>query len=213
MAAGSGEAFAESGAPPPAVVDVVPAAVDGVAAAVAETPRADAADTVEVVLFDENHPETRKVRIGRDGSVDDATRQLIEHLFRCKRTDRNRSIDQGLLAKLAAVAAQYPGQTIEFVSAYRATERHTSRHYQGRALDFRIKGVPMADVRDYVWGHLKHLGLGWYPDGGFIHMDHREDDKDIAWTSTNGSNHYHPTWSKRVQRGESLRVRESRVGL
>ena len=181
--------------------------------AVAESERQAASGMVAVTLYDENHPETKVVYIGRDGTVDDETRKELQRLFRCKRTDRQKKVDKGMLAMLADVAARYPGRTIEFVSGYRATDRHSSRHWQGRALDFRIKGVKMTEVRDYIWATHTQLGLGWYPEDGFVHMDHREDDADIAWTATNHTNHYHPSWSKRVRRGEQLKLREDRVGL
>ncbi len=187
--------------------------VEAATLAVADSKHRAESDMVEVVLFDQNHPETRTLRIGRDGTVDKETRKEIERLFRCKRTARHRPIDKGLLAMLADVAAHYPGHTIELVSGYRAAERHTSRHYQGRAIDFRIRGVAMPAVRDYVWSTHTQLGLGWYPVEGFVHMDHRVDDKDIAWTETRGVNHYHPSWSKRVRRGEQLKLREQRVGI
>src|SRR3954464_9399630 len=116
---------APAAAPPTTVVA-------GVSQAIAQSERQTASETVEVVLYDENHPETHVVHIGRDGVVDDATRQELERLFRCKRTERHRPVDKGLLAMLADVADHYPGHTIDFVSAFRATDRHSSRHYQGR---------------------------------------------------------------------------------
>lgn len=198
----------------PAETAKAPASVvEAAQLALTASERKAASDMVEVVLYDENHPETLTIRIGRDGTVDDATRKELQRLFRCKRTGRQRPADKGMLAMLADVASQYPGQTIELVSGFRATDRHTSRHWQGRAIDFRIKGARMTEVRDYIWATHTSVGLGWYPENGFVHMDHREDGGDIAWTETGGVNHYHPSWSQRVRRGEALKQREQRVGL
>ncbi len=199
----------------PTTTPVVAATVVEVAsaAAVGITQRAADDATVAVPLFDVNHRETRIFRIGRDGTVDDATRQDIERVFRCKRTEHQHQIDSGSLAMLADVSARWPGQTIELVSAYRRTDRRTSRHRQARAIDFRIQGVKMAEVRDYVWSSNTELGLGWYPEQNFIHMDHRPGDADYAWTQVKGRERGGPSWSKRVRRNEVLRVPGSRVGL
>ena len=171
-----------------------------------------AQQVIDVPLFDINHQESRTVRIGLDGTVDDATRTTLERLFRCKRTQRHHAIDDGLLIMLADVAAHYPGKTIEYVSAFRAGDRHTSRHWQGRALDFRIPGVVTTEIRDYVWTHHSRLGLGWYPEGDFIHMDHRPGDADYAWTHTGGRDRGNPGWAAALRVGKHHSKRVDRVG-
>ncbi len=168
--------------------------------------------TIDVVLFDINHQETRTVRIGLDGQVDAEARTTLERLFRCKRTDRRHEVDPGLLVMLADVSARYPGKTIEYVSAFRAKERHTSRHRQGRALDFRIPGVDTTEIRDYVWTHHSKLGLGWYPHGDFIHMDYRPGDADYAWTHKGGHDRGNPSWAAALRAGKHRTKRVDRVG-
>lgn len=167
------------------------AAREQAAAAVIVTTR------VEVALFDENQKEAAKVWIGRDGSVDPATAKEIKRLFKCRRSGRERKIDQGALALLADVAAQFPGKTIEYVSVYRgnADESRTSPHRHGRAIDFRIRGVKPQEIRDYLWRTFRGVGIGWYPEESFIHMDHRPGEKDISWTFIKGENLYNPGWA------------------
>jgi uncharacterized protein YcbK (DUF882 family) len=162
------------------------------------------ADKVEVTIFDVNHPSTHTLRIGKDGAVDGATKDALERLFRCKRTKREHAIDRGLLVMLADVGARYPGKTIEYVSAFRAKDARTSRHRQGRAFDFRIPGVPITEVRDYVWTHHREVGVGWYPNSGFIHMDHRPGDKDYAWTEINGNEYGNPAWAAKARRADTV---------
>src|SRR5688500_18542991 len=86
------------------------------------------ADTtpVEVTLFDVNHKESVTVTIGADGAIDAATREALQHAFRCKRTGRERKMDKGMLAMVAAVGKCWPGKTISYVSAYRA-HKHESK--------------------------------------------------------------------------------------
>jgi uncharacterized protein YcbK (DUF882 family) len=194
--------------PPPATV------VDAAELATLEMNRRATEDaTVPVTVYDVNHRVTKTFYIGRDGSVDDATKKEIETMFRCKRTERKHTIDQGSLEMFADVAARYPGHTFELVSAYRRVDSRTSRHRQARAIDFRIQGVKMTEVRDYIWATHTELGLGWYPESNFIHMDHRPGDRDYAWTQVKGKERGGPSWSKRVRRNEQLRVPGNRVGI
>ncbi len=160
-----------------------------------------ASELVEVLLYDENAREEATLYLRRDGSADEATLAEARRLFRCRRSHKDKDIARGTLAMLADVAARYPGKRIEYVSAYRATrdESKTSPHRGGRAIDFRVRGVSVIEVRDYLWTTFREVGIGWYPKEQYIHMDHRPGDKDIAWTFINGSNVYHPSWSDRAR--------------
>lgn len=192
-------------APPKAVLDATVAASH-------QDPAAPTEDQpVEVTLFDVNHQEQRTVVIGRDGKVDAETRTTLERMFRCKRTQRRHEVDTGLLVMLADVSAHYPGQTIEYISAFRAVDGHTSRHRQGRALDFRIPGVDTIELRDYLWTHHSRLGLGWYPEGDFVHMDHR-DDPDYAWTHIGNHDRGNPGWAAELRKPKHADRRVNRVG-
>lgn len=163
---------------------------------------------VEVRLFDENRQLHATVGIHRDGSTDAATAAQVKHLFRCRMTNRERPIAKQTLAMLADVAERYEGKTIEFVSAYRVQkgESATSPHRDARALDFRIRGVSLPALRDYLWRTYTDVGIGWYPSEQFIHMDTRPTLHDTAWTFLNGENHYHPYWAEAARRPASERT-------
>lgn len=173
------------------------------------------APPVQVTLFDANHKETYQVTIARDGTVDAETRETLEHAFRCRRSEREHGIDRGLLAMIADISEHFDGRTIEYVSAYRGhrDERKSSPHRAGIAIDFRIKGVKLREVRDYAWANFEEVGVGWYPNREFVHVDHRAGKDDIAWTEKRGRNHYHPSWSKRVREKHELRARKDRTGV
>ena len=152
----------------------------------------------EVRLYDENLRVHATVDIGLDGSTDAATTKQLTHLFRCRQSGREHAISRKTLALLAEVATRYPGKTIEFVSVYRATrtESMESPHRGARAIDFRIRGVDLAALRDYLWKSHREVGIGWYPSEQFIHMDTRPGENEIAWTFANGVNHYNPYWAE-----------------
>ena len=45
-----------------------------------------------------------------------------------------------------------------------------SLHMEGRAIDVRMPGVPLADLRDAALS-LKAGGVGFYPQERFVHID------------------------------------------
>lgn len=193
---------------------VGPAPISGEAVAMVVIERSVA--PVEVKLFDENLKVGATVGIRRDGSMDEATEAEMKHLLRCRQTNRERAIAQKTLAMLVDVAEKYEGKTIEFVSAYRVQrgESRTSPHRAARAIDFRIRGAQLREIRDYVWRKYTEVGVGWYPGEQFIHIDSRPTLHDTAWTFVNGANHYHPYWAEVARRPVSVPVKpRNRTGV
>ncbi len=167
------------------------------AASFAMTIASHAIEPVEVKLYDENLHVNATVIIERDGATDAETGAEIRHLFRCRVTNREHVIAKKSLAMLADVADHYPDKTIEFVSVYRlGNEPDGSPHRDGRAIDFRIRGIQLRDLRDYLWRTFSDVGIGWYPSEQFLHMDTRPGLHDTAWTFLAGVNHYHPYWAE-----------------
>jgi len=172
------------------------------AEAVATLVAANTAGPVSVDLYDENDHQKGLVAIWRDGSTDRDTRDELRKLFRCRRTWREATIAQSTLAMLADVADRYHGKTIEYVSAYRASreESATSPHRHATAVDFRIRGVQLRTIRDYLWRNYTGIGVGWYPEGQYIHIDSRPQLHDTSWTFLHGNNRYNPYWAELARR-------------
>ena len=207
----SAEALRQAQQAPTVELAVPPPGSD--AAPTALAPMAALAAPVTITVYDENHKETSIVSIGRDGSLDATNDAEIRRLFRCRRTGKQRQIDQRLLSLVADLALRYPGKTIDFVSGYRGhrEESKTSPHRAGRALDLRIEGVRPTEIRDYVWRTHRDVGVGWYPHEGFVHIDSR--DKEITWTEVRGVNQYHPSWgdrARRPDRSETARAKRAK---
>ena len=157
---------------------------------------------IEVSFYDENDHQRGRVAIWRDGSVDDETRGVVKRLFRCRRTHREAMIHERTLGMLADVSERYHGKTIEYVSAFRVHrgESRTSPHRDARAVDFRIRGVPLREIRDYLWSNYSEVGVGWYPECQYIHIDARPTMHDTSWTFVKGRNRYHPYWAELARR-------------
>lgn len=184
----------------PRVVDAAPLATDPSTPVPSVT-----SEPVLVMLYDVNHDESATVVIHRDGHVDDANDQEIRRLFRCRRTGKQRAMSRDLLRLIADIQARYPGKTLEFVSGYRGhrEESKTSPHRAGRALDLRVRGGRITELRDYLWRTHRSVGVGYYPSEGFVHIDSR--DKEITWTEKNGVNQYNPSWADRARRDKGDR--------
>lgn len=139
-----------------------------------------------------------------DGVVPDPTADAIAKIMADPNSGRTKRIASGTLALLADVAVRFPNHDIEIVSAVRAEPDRTrggikhSKHWSGHAIDLIVQGAKLPEVRDAMWTNHRDIGVGWYPEGGFIHIDYRPDVHDTAWTQPrkNADNIYHPRWSR-----------------
>jgi LysM repeat protein len=87
-----------------------------------------------------------------------------------------------LLHMLQRIAERWPGRTIDIVSGYRVGSRgKESKHAQGRAVDFRVRGIPNRQLYEFCT-ELPRSGCGYYPNSVFVHMDARS--RSAVWTDT-----------------------------
>ena len=86
-------------------------------------------------------------------------------------------IDARLVTLLGIVSNHFGSRKIEVVSGFRPftpTQFNPhSNHMHGKAIDFRVAGVPNEALRDFC-RTLKNVGCGYYPNSIFVHMDVRE---------------------------------------
>lgn len=151
---------------------------------------------------DGSHERVSIALLGCDGRVDATSLTELSILARPSRVDRPddetieahggdadwvgprvRRLHPGLVERLRQIANRFPGATIEIVSGYRPDARDGSRHRFGRALDFRVVGVPVADVDAFVQT-IPQTGCGLYPTTDFIHVDVRT--RSAHWIDTSG---------------------------
>ena len=77
-------------------------------------------------------------------------------------------------------ARHFAFRRVVVVAGYRAPRiakekgNPKSPHRKGLACDFRIDGVDNGELRDFVRSAFKRVGVGFYPNSGFVHLDVRQ---------------------------------------
>lgn len=119
----------------------------------------------------------------QDGSYIKQAMDEISYLLRDHRTDEVKEIDPLVIDQAFAISRKLSTvKPFEIFSGYRAAEtneelRHRSRrvakhslHIEGRAIDLRLPGVPIRQLRSAALS-LHDGGVGYYPRRGFVHID------------------------------------------
>lgn len=124
---------------------------------------------IELVGYNERY---RGLAVDRRGRV---VPSAFEGACRVLAATGNRPrLDPRLVRLLAEVSDNFGGRPLRIVSGYRTTSFfQDSRHKLSKAVDFSIPGVPNQVVRDYL-RTLKNVGVGYYPNSSFVHLDVRE---------------------------------------
>ena len=158
---------------------------------------------VHVLLRNANTRDEFALDLTRDGKVAESQAAMLDVFLSCRRSGRIHAMNSGVLRVLATLGEQYPGKVIEIISGYRAAPFGVkeSKHFEGRAIDLRVKGVKLNKVRDFVWKNFHDVGVGYYMHQNFIHVDYRPDEKDTAWSSEDEDAvyEYNPRWAMRIR--------------
>lgn len=108
--------------------------------------------------------------------------QRLRRLLRDRTNWEEHPMAPGPLWVLRQALVQLGGLRAEVVSGYRSDKlnemlrkkgRHVARqsqHVLGRAVDFRVVGVPTRDLLRFV-RTVHRGGVGFYPSSGFVHVD------------------------------------------
>jgi uncharacterized protein YcbK (DUF882 family)/LysM repeat protein len=89
------------------------------------------------------------------------------------RTGAEAPLDQRLIRLLVKVSDTFGGRPLHIVSGFRENSySRASKHKRGQACDFSVEGVPNDALRDYLLT-LGQVGVGYYPNSSFVHLDVR----------------------------------------
>jgi uncharacterized protein YcbK (DUF882 family) len=142
-----------------------------------------------VVLYHVNWRETLPLKL-RDahGRPVKGVQRRFDHLLRCHHTNTQHKMDPRLIRLLYQTGHHWPGRRLEIVSGYRnpsVAKNPHSPHMQGLACDFRVEGVRTAELRDYLRRTFDKVGVGYYPNSSFVHLDVRKD-RSAFWIDYSG---------------------------
>jgi uncharacterized protein YcbK (DUF882 family) len=142
-----------------------------------------------VVLFTVNHKETFSLRL-RDsqGKSIKGNQKRFDKFLRCHHTEKKHAMNPRLMRVLYQTGRHWPGRQLEIVSGYRhpkVAKNPRSPHMKGLACDFRVEGVTAQDLRDYLRKNFEKVGVGYYPNSTFVHVDMRKE-KSAFWIDYSG---------------------------
>src|SRR5580692_11668945 len=142
-----------------------------------------------VVLYHVNRRETMALRL-RDtkGRPVKGMQRRFDHFLRCHYTNVEHKMDPRLMKLLYTTGHHWPGRRLEVVSGYRhpdVAKNPHSPHMKGLACDFRVEGVKTAELRDYLRRTFDKVGVGYYPNSTFVHLDVRKD-RSAFWIDYSG---------------------------
>ena len=122
---------------------------------------------VELVGYNERW---RGYIIGPGNKVLSGARNKVSQLLD---TPNGMQIHPRLIFLIAEISDTFGGRPLRVVSGYRERSyAAASRHRAGHAMDFSIPGVPNSALRDYL-RTVKNVGVGYYPNSSFVHLDVR----------------------------------------
>lgn len=137
----------------------------------------------ELHLYNIHTGEFVKTTFQHAGQYDQQGLDELDHLLRDHRSGESTLISRTLLEDIHTLQQLFkPNQAIEIISGYRSPKTNEklraighgvakrSLHMQGKAIDIRIPGINLRQVRKAALA-LKSGGVGYYPKSGFIHLD------------------------------------------
>lgn len=108
--------------------------------------------------------------------------EAFAELLRDHYTNQQTDVDAALLSAVTRAAIAFRAPRVEVISGYRSAKYNlslrkkgrevarSSQHCEGRAVDFRLRGVSTRDLWRFVRG-LRLGGVGYYPHSRFVHCD------------------------------------------
>jgi uncharacterized protein YcbK (DUF882 family) len=131
-----------------------------------------------VVLFHINRRETMNLRLADDqGRPVRGVQRRVERFLRCHKTNKQHAMNPRLTRLIYETGRHYPGARVEIISGYRhpsVARNPRSPHMKGLACDLRVVGVKNTELRDFLRRTFKHVGVGYYPNSAFVHLDVRK---------------------------------------
>lgn len=126
--------------------------------------------------------------LDKQGRIRRSALAELRTFLACHKTGENHPIHWRLASILLSISQHWPDKTIVVHSGYRdpSVSHHAKRsnHTRGRAIDIRVPGIPNRKLFDALRSSFQKVGLGYYPNSSFVHLDVRE--KTALWVDYAG---------------------------
>ena len=122
--------------------------------------------------------ETKTIKLyNANGKLVQSEYKKFEKMMFDQHTGKTHKIHPRLCYMLKLIAQNWPEHMITIYSGYRSYNpgQYTkkSKHNLGRAIDFAVDGVSNLKLMKFC-RTLKNVGVGYYPNSYFVHLDVRE---------------------------------------
>ena len=148
-----------------------------------------AAKNAPVVLYAVNRKETMSLRLrDNEGRPVKGLQRRFDRFLRCHHTNTQHPMNMRLARLIYQTGKHWPGHRIDVVSGYRnpsVAKNPHSPHMKGLACDFHVEGVENTELRDYLRRTFTKVGVGYYPNSSFVHLDVRKD-RSAFWIDYSG---------------------------
>jgi len=130
-----------------------------------------------ITLTTLNTHETYLLRPALNGRFGGLQLRGWNRFLRCHHTQRVHNVSPLLAGFLYRIATHFDGHRVLIVAGYRAPRiarekgNPKSPHPKGLACDFRVEGIATTTLRDYVRTTFHKVGVGYYPNSDFVHLD------------------------------------------
>jgi len=173
--------FEEPEPPPPELEPPPPAPPSA-----APIPPVDARRAPPLRLHHQARAATATIVVFEAGELRPAALTELRAFLHDPRTGVDRPIHWRLATLLVAVQARFPAHQLVVVSGVRDGRggHRPANHGRGRALDFRVEGVPNRVLFDMLRASFADVGVGYYPNSTFVHLDVRE--RATVWVDYSG---------------------------
>jgi len=131
-----------------------------------------------VELVSRNTHEHYKLQPDGQGTLGKKQLKGFARFMRCWHTGRVHAMNPRLPKLLYEVGRHFDKPLLVY-DGYRAPRvarkkgNPKSPHPKGLACDFEIDGVTHQDLRDYLYTSFDNVGVGYYPNSHFVHLDVR----------------------------------------
>jgi len=174
--------------------------------------------TTTVVLYHLNRRDTFTLRQkDMQGRPPKGFQKRFDRFLRCHYTNKTHAMNPRLVRLLYQTGRHWPGQRLEVISGFRnptVAKNPHSPHMKGLACDFRVAGVKNTELRDYLRGNMKKVGVGYYPNSSFVHLDVRKD-RSAFWIDYSGPGEramYSQTPSDDLKSGRAETYHPTKIG-